>query len=85
MLTRRRHIAERRDSRLDGWLRAGVLVANWPYSTFHRYVDVGLYPKGWAGKVPDLQAGEREQSLAAESAALFRPTRWRSRDTWREL
>ncbi len=46
MLTRRRHIAERRDSRLDGWLRAGVLVANWPYSTFHRYVDVGLYPKG---------------------------------------
>jgi len=49
-------------------------VADWLYSTFHGYVDVGLYPKDWAGKVLDLQAGEPEQSLAAEGAALFRPT-----------
>jgi len=48
-------------------------VADWPYSTFHSYVDVGLYPKDWAGEVPDLQVGER--NLAAEGAALFRPTR----------
>jgi putative transposase len=24
-------------------------VANWPYSTFHRYVEVGTYPRDWAG------------------------------------
>jgi len=35
-------------------------VADWPYSTFHRYVGLGLYPEDWAGKVPDLQVGERE-------------------------
>ena len=22
-------------------------VRDWPYSTFHRYVDAGLYPEGW--------------------------------------
>ncbi len=37
-------------------------VIDWPYSTFHRDVDVGLYPKDWAGKVPDLQAGEPKES-----------------------
>jgi hypothetical protein len=34
------------------------------YSTFDRYVDVGLYPNGWAGKVPDLQIVELKQSEA---------------------
>ena len=24
-------------------------VADWPHSTFHRWVDLGLYPKDWAG------------------------------------
>ena len=24
-------------------------VADWPYSTFHRYVEIGLYPQNWAG------------------------------------
>jgi len=24
-------------------------VADWPYSTFHRYVRLGLYPRDWAG------------------------------------
>jgi len=24
-------------------------VADWPYSTFHRYVEVGTYPRDWAG------------------------------------
>jgi putative transposase len=24
-------------------------VASWRYSTFHRYVDEGVYPKDWAG------------------------------------
>jgi putative transposase len=24
-------------------------VADWPYSTFHRLVDEGVYPKDWAG------------------------------------
>lgn len=24
-------------------------VADWPYSTFHRYVEIGIYPGNWAG------------------------------------
>jgi len=39
-------------------------VADWPYSTFHRYVALGLYPEDWAGKVVDLQAGEPQGSEA---------------------
>ncbi len=26
-------------------------VADWPYSTFHRLVEVGVYPPDWAGSV----------------------------------
>jgi putative transposase len=38
-----------------GWVDA---VRGWPYSTFHRYVQKGVYSKDWAGVVPDLKAGE---------------------------
>ncbi|HYE36063.1 REP-associated tyrosine transposase [Methylocaldum sp.] len=35
-------------------------VAEWPYSTFHRYVERGVYPLNWAGGVEsDVDAGER--------------------------
>ena len=34
-------------------------VREWPFSTFHRYVQEGVYPADWAGRVPDLQTGER--------------------------
>jgi putative transposase len=35
-------------------------VADWPYSTFHRYVERGVYPLNWAdGPESDLEAGER--------------------------
>lgn len=35
-------------------------VADWPFSTFHRYVESGLYPVDWAGMgEADLAAGER--------------------------
>jgi putative transposase len=34
-------------------------VADWPYSTFHRYVECGVYPLDWAdGPESDLKAGE---------------------------
>jgi len=26
-------------------------VADWPYSTFHRYVEQGIYPSDWCGDV----------------------------------
>ncbi|MCH7349509.1 transposase [Aeromonas sp. MR7] len=26
-------------------------VADWPYSTFHRYVTSGIYPQDWCGSV----------------------------------
>jgi putative transposase len=34
-------------------------VAEWPYSSFHRYVEMGVYPANWAGTGDDdLVAGE---------------------------
>lgn len=34
-------------------------VADWPYSTFHRLVQAGVYPADWAGGAPgDIDAGE---------------------------
>ncbi len=24
-------------------------VVDWPFSTFHRYVEAGVYPRDWAG------------------------------------
>ncbi|MHB8810893.1 MAG: REP-associated tyrosine transposase [Desulfobulbaceae bacterium] len=33
-------------------------VADWPHSSFHRFVRRGIYPKGWAGSgVGDLDFG----------------------------
>ena len=34
-------------------------VSDWPYSTFHRDVQEGLYSVDWAGELEDLAAGER--------------------------
>jgi putative transposase len=34
-------------------------VVDWPYSSFHRFVQAGVYPRDWAGDVGDLMAGER--------------------------
>lgn len=35
-------------------------VADWPHSTFHRYVARGIYPPNWAGvHESELEAGER--------------------------
>jgi putative transposase len=35
-------------------------VADWPHSTFHRYVEAGVYPHDWAGngEVRDQKFGE---------------------------
>jgi hypothetical protein len=41
-------------------------VANWPYSSFHRLVKLGIYPSDWAGDVlnDSENFGERrERSL----------------------
>jgi putative transposase len=36
-------------------------VGEWAYSTFHRYVKTGVYPKNWAGTEDDLdEAGYGE-------------------------
>lgn len=34
-------------------------VADWPYSTFHRYVSKGIYPQDWCGDV-DFSVGGDE-------------------------
>lgn len=33
-------------------------VTDWPHSTFHRYVDEGVYNKSW-GSIKDRQDGDR--------------------------
>ncbi|MCO4209366.1 hypothetical protein M2R29_15565 [Aeromonas hydrophila] len=30
-------------------------VADWPYSTFHRYVASGVYPQDWCGALGGLE------------------------------
>ncbi len=34
-------------------------VRDWPYSTFHRYVEAGIYPATW-GRTPDLELDHLE-------------------------
>ncbi len=36
-------------------------VADWPYSSFHRFVAEGVYPQDWAGEVEILKTGERDE------------------------
>lgn len=33
-------------------------VKDWPYSTFHRCVDAGIYPIDWMTEAVDLDCGE---------------------------
>jgi putative transposase len=33
-------------------------VSDWPYSTFHRAVEAGIYPIDWCGDVDDKVAGD---------------------------
>jgi len=42
-------------------------VRDWPYSSFHRTVKIGVYPKDWAGDVFDHDEafGERPQQREA--------------------
>jgi putative transposase len=32
----------------------------WPYSSFHRYVESGLYPPDWGGGMTDYESGGHE-------------------------
>ncbi|EPU0992599.1 REP-associated tyrosine transposase [Cronobacter turicensis] len=41
-----------------GWVR---LVCEWPFSSFHRDVARGLYPKTWAGDSGEFYVGERRR------------------------
>ncbi|MDP4029522.1 MAG: transposase [Gallionella sp.] len=36
-------------------------VADWPYSSFHRFVTDGIYPQDWAMDGAKLKAGERDE------------------------
>src|SRR3989338_9063570 len=36
-------------------------VADWPHSSFHRFVKEGIYPQDWAGEVAALKTGERDE------------------------
>jgi putative transposase len=38
-----------------GWVRR---VADWPYSSFHRYLSQGMYPADWCGDVELSVAGD---------------------------
>jgi len=38
-----------------GWVRR---VADWPHSSFHEYVQRGIYPVDWGGVAGEIEAGE---------------------------
>lgn len=41
-------------------------VADWPYSSFHRFVEAGIYPETWATEgLVDLEAGEPRNPYGA--------------------
>jgi len=33
-------------------------VKDWPYSTFHKFVEQGKYPQDWGGGVEDMLSYE---------------------------
>ena len=34
-------------------------IKDWPYSSFHRYVERGIYPVNWCGEIDlDVDGGE---------------------------
>lgn len=35
-----------------------VHVRDWPFSTFHRYVQLGIYPEGWGGEAEGAIKGD---------------------------
>jgi putative transposase len=35
-------------------------VRAWPYSSFHRFVERGIYSMDWAGSLGEMEAGERK-------------------------
>ena len=37
-------------------------VRDWPHSSFHRMVKLGIYPQDWAGDAADLPGGVGERS-----------------------
>jgi putative transposase len=38
--------------------------AQWPFSSFHRWVRQGMYPAGWcADQAVNIEAGEREEAI----------------------
>jgi REP-associated tyrosine transposase len=37
-------------------------VSDWPYSSFHRMVKLGVYPEGWAGDMAELDGNFGERS-----------------------
>ena len=45
----------------SGEASAGNAGQDWPYSSFHRMVKLGIYPEDWAGDVADADGefGER--------------------------
>lgn len=36
-------------------------VADWPFSSFHRFVTEGIYPHDWVSDVAALKVGERDE------------------------
>jgi putative transposase len=36
-------------------------VRDWPYSSFHRMVRLGVYPEDWAGDAMNCEAGFGER------------------------
>ncbi len=44
-------------------------VRDWPYSTFHRYAQLGLYPQDWAGAALPRTEGSYGELVLAKGTA----------------
>ena len=50
-------------------------VRDWPYSSFHRMVRLGIYPEDWAGDEPSSSRGFGERSMGfADALPILRPS-----------
>lgn len=39
-------------------------IKDWPYSSFHRYVERGIYPANWCGEIDlDVEGGDNMRAI----------------------
>ena len=53
-------------------------VADWPFSSFHRYVAQGILPGDWAGDAQIIRTASANERVGTALCAFAHPTCWKS-------